>query len=50
MKSNNQLIIFNPYYQKDVIEWHLKVLLQNTQVTFVKMKIIKKDFHWYDKT
>ena len=35
---NNLLILFNPYYQTDVIEQHLKLLIQNEKVAFGKIK------------
>lgn len=34
----NLLILYNPYYQKDVIEQHLKVLIENKKVTFRKIR------------
>ena len=34
----NLLILFNPYYQSDVIEQHLKLLIQNEKVAFGKIK------------
>ena len=34
----NLLILFNPYYQTDVIEQHLKLLIQNEKVAFGKIK------------
>lgn len=35
---NNLIILFNPYYQNDVIEQHLKVLKENGQVAFGKVR------------
>ena len=35
---HNQLILYNPYYQADVIEQHLKLLIQNEKVAFGKIK------------
>lgn len=34
----NLLILYNPYYQNDVIEQHLKVLTENKKVAFGKVK------------
>ncbi|MCG3688795.1 HP0729 family protein [Aliarcobacter butzleri] len=34
----NLLILYNPYYQEDVIEQHLKVLIENQKVAFGKVK------------
>ena len=34
----NLLILYNPYYQNDVIEQHLKLLTQNQKVAFGKVK------------
>ncbi len=34
----NQLILFNPYYQADVIEQHLQVLLETGTVAFGKIR------------
>jgi hypothetical protein len=34
----NLLILFNPYYQTDVIEQHLNLLIQNEKVAFGKIK------------
>jgi hypothetical protein len=34
----NLLILYNPYYQEDVIEQHLKVLMENKKVAFGKVK------------
>ena len=35
---NNLLILYNPYYQKNVIKEHLEVLLENGEVAFGKLK------------
>ena len=35
---HNQLILYNPYYQNDVIEQHLKILIENGEVAFGKIK------------
>lgn len=35
---HNLLILFNPYYQDDVIEQHLKVLKENEKVAFGKVR------------
>jgi len=35
---DNLLILYNPYYQKNVIKEHLKVLLENGEVAFGKLK------------
>ena len=32
----NLLILYNPYYQEDVIEQHLKVLMENKKVAFAE--------------
>lgn len=34
----NLLILYNPYYKEDVIEQHLKVLIENQKVAFGKVK------------
>ena len=34
----NLVILYNPYYQDDVIEQHLKVLIENQKVAFGKVK------------
>ena len=34
----NLIILYNPYYQNDVIEQHLKVLIENEKVAFGKVK------------
>lgn len=45
---SNILILYNPYYQDDVIEQHLKVLIEREIVAFGKIKAkfrdIKNDF------
>ncbi|TKX30275.1 ATP-binding protein [Campylobacter sp. MIT 12-5580] len=44
---NCLLILYNPYYQKDVIEQHLKILLQKGEVAFGKLdklSTMKQDF------
>jgi hypothetical protein len=46
---HNQLILFNPYYQKDVIEQHLKILQQKGSVAFGKVKsALKTVEHSFD--
>ena len=40
---NNLLILFNPYYQSDVVEQHLKLLIENEKVAFGKIKSKLKD-------
>src|SRR5574344_2171206 len=35
---HNLLILFNPYYEKDVIEQNLKVLIENKKVAFGKVR------------
>lgn len=37
-KMKNLIILYNPYYQKDVIEQHLKILIENKKVAFGKVK------------
>jgi hypothetical protein len=45
----NLLILFNPYYQSDVIEQHLKLLIQNEQVAFGKIRSkLKNEEHNFD--
>jgi len=34
----NILILYNPYYQTDVIKEHLKLLIENEEVAFGKIK------------
>ncbi|WP_066163894.1 HP0729 family protein, partial [Aliarcobacter cryaerophilus] len=34
----NLIILYNPYYEKDVIEQHLKVLIENKKVAFGKVR------------
>lgn len=44
---NCLLILYNPYYQKDVIEQHLEILLQKGEVAFGKLdklSTMKQDF------
>lgn len=38
MKSKNLLILYNPYYQNDVIEQHLKGLIERESVAFGKVR------------
>ena len=40
---NNVLILYNPYYQSDVIEQHLKILNDKGKVAFGKIKSIRRD-------
>lgn len=35
---NNLLILYNPYYQSDVVEQHLKVLIEHEKVAFGKVR------------
>ncbi len=35
---NHLLILYNPYYQKDVIQQHLSVLQEKSQVGFGKIR------------
>lgn len=35
---NNLVILYNPYYQSDVIEQHLKILIDKEQVAFGKVR------------
>ncbi|MCZ6158052.1 HP0729 family protein [Campylobacter ureolyticus] len=46
--KKNILILYNPYYQSDVIKQHLKVLIENEKVAFGKIKSkfrdMKNDF------
>ncbi|MGE4457566.1 MAG: HP0729 family protein [Arcobacteraceae bacterium] len=35
---HNLLVLYNPYYQNDVIEQHLKVLIENEKVAFGKIR------------
>lgn len=37
-KMKNLIILYNPYYQNDVIEQHLKLLTENQKVAFGKVK------------
>ena len=41
----NLIIIYNPYYQDDVIEQHLKVLIENQKVA-LKMEIKHSELEW----
>jgi hypothetical protein len=40
---HNILILYNPYYQNDVIEQHLKILISNGKVAFGKIKSKRRD-------
>ena len=40
---NNVLILYNPYYQSDVIEQHLKILISKGKVAFGKIKSKRRD-------
>ena len=40
----NILILYNPYYQADVIKEHLKLLIENGEVAFGKIKSKLKDY------
>ena len=40
---HNILILYNPYYQSDVIEQHLKILNDNGKVAFGKIKSKRRD-------
>ncbi|EGR6526683.1 ATPase [Campylobacter jejuni] len=35
---NHLLILYNPYYQEDVIKQHLSILQEKSQVAFGKIK------------
>ncbi|MFV0947757.1 ATPase [Campylobacter jejuni] len=35
---NHLLILYNPYYQEDVIKQHLSILQEKSQVAFDKIK------------
>ena len=35
---NNLVILYNPYYQSDVIEQHVQVLINKEQVAFGKIR------------
>jgi hypothetical protein len=41
----NLIILYNPYYQDDVIEQHLKVLIENEKVA-LKMEIKHSELEW----
>ena len=41
----NLIILYNPYYQDDVIEQHLKVLIENEKVA-LKMEIKHLELEW----
>jgi len=46
----NLLILYNPYYQKNVIKEHLEVLLENEEVAFGKLKSkLKATSHPFEK-
>jgi len=46
----NLLILYNPYYQSDVIKQHLKVLIDNEKVAFGKVRSkIKNIEHHFEK-
>ena len=40
---HNILILYNPYYQSDVIEQHLKILISKGKVAFGKIKSRRRD-------
>jgi len=40
---HNILILYNPYYQNDVIEQHLKILISKGKVAFGKIKSKRRD-------
>ena len=42
-KIHNILILYNPYYQSDVIEQHLKILNDKGKVAFGKIKSKRRD-------
>ena len=42
---NNILILYNPYYQKDVIEQHLEILKNKGSVAFGKVKSKIRDYN-----
>jgi len=44
MSIINIIILYNPYYQKNVIEQHLKILKENGIVAFGKIKSIMRDY------
>jgi len=41
----NLLILYNPYYQKDVIKEHLDILIEKGEVAFGKLKSKLKDYY-----
>ena len=41
----NLIILYNSYYQDDVIEQHLKVLIENEKVA-LKMEIKHSELEW----
>ena len=43
IKMHNILILYNPYYQSDVIEQHLKILISKGKVAFGKIKSKRRD-------
>ncbi len=42
----NLIILYNPYYQNDVIEQHLKVLIENQKVAFGKVRSKLKNIEY----
>ena len=42
-KIRNILILYNPYYQSDVIEQHLQILNDKGKVAFGKIKSKRRD-------
>lgn len=45
----NLLILYNPYYQQDVIKLHLEILLDKGQVAFGKIKSKLKEPLSYER-
>ena len=45
MIMKNLIILYNPYYQDDVIEQHLKVLIENEKVA-LRMEIKHSELEW----
>ena len=48
----NLIILYNPYYQDDVIEQHLKVLIENEKVALImeiKLEIFLTKINHYNK-
>ncbi|EJC06912.1 putative ATPase [Helicobacter pylori Hp P-13] len=45
---NHLLILYNPYYQKDVIQQHLSVLQEKSQVGFGKIRSKLNDQEKHD--